>query len=62
MSGRSFVLIKGVAVFFSSEKSLSRVCGCNSEELKRYVKENKISFRKEESLIKLFDYLNNRQE
>lgn len=50
----------GDAVNFNNEKSFLKECSCEDDDLKSYIKKNKINFRKEESLISLFEYLNKR--
>ena len=57
-----FVSKEGQTIFFNNEKSLAQACGYDYNTLKAFTKENKINFRKEESLIELFNHLNNKQE
>jgi hypothetical protein len=46
------------AMPFNNEKSFMKACGCKSRELDSFIKENKINFKKEESLTRLFEFLN----
>lgn len=48
------------AINFNNEKGLMNVCMCNKDELKAFIKANRINFKKEESLIRLFEFLNNK--
>jgi len=48
------------AEFFNNEGSLEKICNCDTDDLNSFIKKNKIKFNKEESLILLFEYLNNK--
>lgn len=47
------------AIFFNNEKSLSRICSCNSDKLKSFTRSNSLNFKEEESLKIIAQYLNN---
>jgi len=56
-----FLSVSGVAgQFFNNANSLKKICNCNEEEIDSYIKQNKIKFNKEESLIQLTEYLNSK--
>lgn len=47
----------GLPRFFRSSRELAEIIGSHSQEINSFVKKEKINFKKEEDLVKLFSYI-----
>ena len=56
-----FMSVSGTAgQFFNNANSLEKICNCDVDALDAFIKKNKIKFNREDSLVRLTEYLNNR--